>query len=312
MTFARFMHLALYADAVGYYRKPHARVGKEVGTDFYTNRSLGSVFVRCLMGAVRTLLQDQPAHGYHWVEWGCEPGQETLGAGNNPLGFGRCCTVPYGAPWEGYLQGTQARCVVFANELLDAMPFHRLVFAQGRWQEEGVYYDSRAGVLKPCLMPEPTEALTCLMGRLPRQHPEGYRLDISLQQVDWLRQLMQRPWKGLFIFIDYGATWEDLLYCRPGGTARAYYRHQVQPELLARPSQQDLTAQVCWTLCQEAIAPFVQQCSVVSQEAFFVQFAQPVLQELMRPGFSADKQALQALLSPQHFGRKFQVLWGYK
>src|SRR5882724_11652715 len=73
MTFARFLELALYDPAVGYYRRDHARVGYAPGTDFFTASTSGPIFGELIAAACRKLLGDQrDPRDFTFVEIGAE------------------------------------------------------------------------------------------------------------------------------------------------------------------------------------------------------------------------------------------------
>ena len=58
-----------------------------------------------------------------------------------------------------------------------------------------------------------------------------------------------------------------------------------------------------------------QSPEVMRQEAFFMKYANDFIAKIIAENptkLTAEKQALQALLSPAHFGSKFQVLFAKK
>ena len=100
---------------------------------------------------------------------------------------------------------------------------------------------------------------------------------------------------------------------RPGGTARAYFRHEVSRDLLARPGGQDLTCHVCWDRLERVLrGGGFDPVRVERQEAFFLRHAAPAIEALLaaKPAgeFSPARQTLQELLHPAHLGHKFQIL----
>jgi SAM-dependent MidA family methyltransferase len=60
--------------------------------------------------------------------------------------------------------------------------------------------------------------------------------------------------RGFVITVDYGAERSELLESpdRFAGTLRAFRRHQMVPNVLAAPGEQDLTTTVDWTQLKEA------------------------------------------------------------
>lgn len=295
MPFARFMELALYHPAVGYYRKNRRRVGYAPGTDFFTASTSGPIFGELVAAAAAKLIRaagrDPAAHTF--VEIGAEEGGGVLAGVAHPFAAAR--TVRVGE--ELALAGD---CVVFSNELLDAQPFTPTVFRGGRWHEIDVRLDG--GRLMETFLP-------C---ERARPGSEGYRFDEPLAAVALAARIAARPWRGLFLALDYGKTFPELGAHTPQGTARAYFRHTQSNDLLARPGEQDLTCHVCWDWIEEALrAGGFAAPRLESQEAFFMRHAG----DFIAPAIAAEaarlsprKLALMQLLHPSHLGQKFQAL----
>ncbi len=302
LSYADFTRLALYHPEHGYYCQQRQRVGRTAEADFYTAASLGGVFADLLMEALGTLAPT-PLESYALVELGVEPGRGTLAAqagrfaGYTEIGAGQELDLP-------------ARAVVFANELLDAQPFHRFGFHGGKWREYGV----RVGPdgLSETLLESPGEEAAEFLATLPPSG-EGYRLDISLAAEALLARIARQVREGLLVFFDYGKSWPELLEATPKGSARAYYRHEAVSDLLARPGQQDLTCHVCWDRLGGALSAHGWPGSrLESQEAFFVKHAAPEIERIITASaaaFDPKKQTLKELIYPGHMGRKFQVLF---
>ncbi|OAM88711.1 SAM-dependent methyltransferase [Termitidicoccus mucosus] len=310
MPFDRFMDLALYDPALGYYRRDRVRVGRAPGTDFHTASSVGPVFGELVCAAAGALIARRRARpaDFAFVEIGAEPGSGVLAGVAHPFAAAR--EIRIGEPLD--LSGP---CVVFSNELFDAQPCRRLVFRGGAWRELGVAL--RTGRLVE------TEMAATQSGAdgdglpvLPVPWHENYRLDLPLAAAGLARRIAAQPWSGLFLAFDYGKTWPELLEDTPAGTARAYYRHRQHNDLLARPGEQDLTCHVCWDWLSGALrsarfAPPV----VERQEAFFIHHAADWLaaQASGEPtATSPRKLALMQLLHPGNLGQKFQALHAWR
>jgi len=294
LPFARFMELALYHPATGYYRRDRPRVGRRRDADFYTATSLGPVFGELVAAACARLLEGRDPRAHTFVEIGAEPGGGVLDGVAHPFGATR--TVRVGEPPD--LSGD---CVVFSNELFDAQPFTRTVFRRGRWREIGVALEGDR--LVETDLPFDGD---------DRPAPEDYRFDRPLAAAALADTLAAQPWRGLFVAFDYGKPLAELREHTPAGTARAYFRHQMSDDLLARPGEQDLTCHVCWDWLAAALARHGFEAPRVDfQETFLVRHALPALaaaSEAEAGGLSARKLALLQLLHPAGLGQKFQVL----
>jgi SAM-dependent MidA family methyltransferase len=336
LPFDRFMELALYDPAVGYYRREQSRVGYEVGTDFFTASTSGPVSGELVSAACAALVQ---VHGgapgdFVFVEIGAESAAGVLASATHP--FGAVRTVRVGEPIE--LSG---RCIVFSNELFDAQPCRRFVRRAGEWRELGVA--EREGRLVEIELPcgsaqaHGRDARATRPGRqawhgrpahvaddssdhpetwLPAQAPEGYQFDAPRAAAELAGRIAAQPWSGLFLAFDYGKSWAALAEETPAGTARAYHRHTQSNDLLARPGEQDLTCHVCWDWLRDALtqggfaAPHLE-----SQEAFFVGHAAEYLAAATAAEgarFSPKKLSLLQLLHPAHLGQKFQALHAWR
>jgi len=298
MGFDRFMDLALYDAAVGYYRRPAPRVGYEPGTDFFTASTSGPLFGELVCAACVALLGEVDPKRFTFVEIGAESPGGVLTGVAHPFGAARIVRV--GEPLD--LAGPM---VVFSNELFDAQPFRRFVFRADGWRELGVRLagETLQEVEWPARDRPPA---------LPASAPEGYVIDAPLASATLADQIAAQPWTGLFVACDYGKTWAELTEACPAGTARAYHRHRQSNDLLAQPGEQDLTCHICWDWLAETLSRHGFAAPIVeSQEAFFVHHAGPLIAATMAAEasrLSPRKLSLLQLLHPTHLGQKFQVL----
>jgi SAM-dependent MidA family methyltransferase len=302
VSFARLVEAALYAPGLGYYSSDRVRVGKAAGTDFTTAAALGPMFGQLIAGAAKSLVGELGSHAL--VEVGAEPGQAHYAgvAGQ----FAELRTFRFGAKPD-----FPARCVLVANELLDAQPFHRFVRQGGVWRELGVRVDGAELTVEPL-----GDYSTPLAAEFVRSLPdaeEGWILDAPLAAEELLRKLFNGGWSGAVILLDYGKTIAQCLESSPAGTARAYRSHQLSGAIMENLGSQDLTCHVLWDRIEPVLlgAGF-KGVGLNRQEAFFVKYAAG---EMERIALSGDHEAtgrLRALTHPAHFGAKFQVLHGIR
>lgn len=304
LRFDEFMQLALYDPEVGYYRQNRARVGYGRGTDFFTAQTSGSIFGELICAACTSLLGKRDPSAYRFVEIGAEPGSSVLQNVPHPFHDVQTLRIGDSLAFSG-------SCVVFSNELFDAQPFRRFIGKNGRWEELGVAFQSDR--LAEIILNQDSAARP---QELPSHAPEGYHLDLPLASRELACRIAAQPWNGLFVALDYGKSWPELIAETPGGTGRAYYRHTQLNDLIAHPGEQDLTCHICWDwLCDALLNHRFSTPSVESQEAFFIHhasawIAQTVAAEAQR--FSQRKLSLMQLLHPAHLGQKFQVLHAFR
>ena len=205
------------------------------------------------------------------------------------------------------------RGIMFSNELLDAMPVHRLGWdaKQQKWFAWGVGWAGDKFIWsKLADRREGVKAIN-LPGELLAVLPDGYTIEVSPMAEAWWREAAGVLRQGKLVAIDYGFSQEEMVSpARTHGTLRAYHRHQFCEDLLANPGGQDLTAHVNFSAIQSA-----GEVSGLQTEGYLTQpqFLTGILGEAIKdPRFGAWSQKrtrqFQTLTHPQHLGRSFKVL----
>jgi NADH-quinone oxidoreductase B subunit len=136
--------------------------------------------------------------------------------------------------------------IFFANELIDALPVHRL-----RWKSMGIE-EQFAGVegerLALAWLSPSRPELTRYLERFGVTLKEDQIVEVNLDALAWLAQVSRAMHQGFLVTIDYGDVAAHLYAPdRASGTLRAFYRHQLIDSPLARIGEQDLTASVNFT-----------------------------------------------------------------
>lgn len=312
LSFRDFTRIALFAPECGYYTRSATRVGIGAGTDFYTSASMGNVFGKLVISAAENLLarHGERAAEYALVEIGSEPGQSHFAEARKHFADFR--TYRVGETWE-----IPEKSIVFANELFDAQPFHRLVFKDSAWREIGVFRTSD-GAWTETLLPEiSTPELAEFIAReLPASTDDDWHLDIALDAEKLLQKMLAGTWRGAVIFPDYGKRLADCLETYPEGTARAYFRHGQTNALTANPGEQDLTCHVLWDRLERvAAACGFSEIGTLRQEAFFMKLALPAIQAIIDAGENQhtenamrERAKLIEIIHPGKMGHAFQIL----
>lgn len=307
--YADYIQLALYTPKLGYYARQRERVGRSPERDFYTAESLGAVFARLVATAAEDLLPAGQAAQSTFIEIAAEPGQALLDQ-LEAHPFAASQVIRQGEPIRA-----EGPVVLFANEWLDALPFHRLIFKDGVWRERGVTV-SASGQLEEVLLDHLSAPVAAISERLPAAAEGNYQLDIPLAAETELAKLLAQDWTGLILFFDYGKSWSCLTHDCAAGTARTYKRHTQENDLLNEPGEKDITCDVCWDPLQAQLQAVCQsKPTLESQESFLVQRAQRAAESIVMASagsFSPQRQTLMELIHPAHMGRRFQVLWGIR
>ncbi|KFN43493.1 class I SAM-dependent methyltransferase [Arenimonas oryziterrae] len=278
IPFSRFMELALYAPGLGYYSAGSRKFGAE--GDFVTSPELGPTFAECIAHAVAPVFAQlgddavffelgggsgafAEAALRHFATlgvlptqyWLLEPSadlrerqQARLRAALPAALFDRC--VWLNAPPE-----TSWRGVLFANEVLDALPTPRFVMHEGEVYEECVVLDADGEFLR---VDQPADALLRAAVRhierdLEVPFPDGYRSEVLPQLPYWIQAIGGLLGEGAMLFVDYGyPRREYYLPERNDGTLVCHYRHHAHGDPFFLPGLQDLTAFVDFTALAEA------------------------------------------------------------
>jgi SAM-dependent MidA family methyltransferase len=136
--------------------------------------------------------------------------------------------------------------VLLANELLDALPVHRVVWREQGLQELFVAVDAQ-GELQEQDGPPSTPKLEQYFSRLGLRPPEDTAVEVSLAAVSWLRRAMKATPGGWIWLLDYGAEAGELYSPPRAGTLRAFHDHALSTDPFVRMGGQDLTADVDFT-----------------------------------------------------------------
>ncbi len=345
ISFARFMDLALYQPDCGYYEREKQAVGRR--GDFYTSVSVGSLFGELLAFQFLDWVQDMPGEAFQLVEAGAHDGRLAVDMlswirQNRPKISQKLhywIVEPSGrrqqwqqerleefagqVRWVGdfsMLPAPGVTGVIFANELLDAMPVHRLGWdaKEQHWFEWGVKLS--ADKLAWERMPKSVgDSLTLcrdagfnLPGDLGSFLPDGFTIEVSPKAGQWWSDAASSLQRGSLVAIDYGLAAEEFLGPhRARGTARAYVRHRWNDDLLASPGEQDLTAHVNFTHLQRiGEASGLTTDEFVSQERFLAHVAQRAMSPdaLFSEWTTQRVRQFQTLTHPEHLGRSFKVL----
>ena len=303
LSFARYMDLALYHPRLGYYASADRRSGR--AGDFFTSVDLGPLFGELLATQFvemwRLLAHDGDGGPLDLVE---------AAAGNGRLSRDLLETAAISAP-DIYpslrlslverspaaraaqratlgphadrlvSSGTElpdpVRGVIFANELLDALPVHALAMTDEGLRE--VYVDADGNRLVERLGPLTREARTH-MARESIRLESGWRVEVCPAALAWVTDAAARLRQGFLVLIDYGHEARELYSAtHAAGTLATYRGHQIQqggdsaagtPPWLAEPGAFDITAHVDLTAVRRAAERAGMQTLAVLDQTYFL------------------------------------------
>jgi SAM-dependent MidA family methyltransferase len=338
IPFSRFMELAMYAPGLGYYSAGATKFG--AAGDFVTAPELGPQFAQCVAEAVSPVLRGLGADS-DFVELGggsgafaeavlhalagrralprryriLEPSadlrerqRERLGATLDAGVFARVEWIerPPDEAWHG---------VLFANEVLDALPVTRFALQQGEVMEEHVALDGE-GRLRTTL--RPADALVAGAVRhvertLGAAFEDGYRSEVLPQLPYWLQAVCAALERGLALFVDYGYPRREFyLPERRDGTLVCHYRHRAHGDPYYLPGLQDLTAFVDFTAVAEGgMHAGFELAGFTSQAAFLLNNGlQDRLEVASEDAITQHRRVQEAkrLTLPGEMGERFKVI----
>ena len=283
LPFARFMEMALYDPQYGYYMTlPHRETySKELGEgrigwsgDFYTVPDVHPLLARALLRQIQevdellhhpstlTILEMGGGKGilakdilqeceiitpdlfarlrYLIVE--CSP----IMKATQEYHLGEFLQKGVPIQWASSLselESDQVTGVMFSNELIDALPVHRVSMKNGFLQE--VYVGSEGSEFVEQYGEFSTEEIAEYLHEAQVNFSEGYTTEVHLKANIWMKAAAQVLNQGIMVTIDYGHTAKDYYHPnRRNGTLLCYRNHKVIDDPYVRVGEQDMTAHV--------------------------------------------------------------------
>ena len=147
------------------------------------------------------------------------------------------------------LGASGGRALVYASELLDALPVRVVRRAGGGWEE--LWISSDGAECREEWRPVSREGAESSgsFSAFSRSWPEGQRVEIAPAVRNWLLSWTSLLVRGSILFLDYGESIDALYVRRPFGTLRGYAHHQrlEGAALYANAGLVDVTADVNFT-----------------------------------------------------------------
>ena len=276
MTFARFMELALYQPEHGYYASGSRGPGR--AADFLTApeshpifgwavaHQLNEVWVR--FGRPLAFTVREYGSGTGALAAGIVGGLSHAGSGLREViryriaerapdrerqVLASLATVDAADVFEPD-DGRPIVGAVVANEVMDALPVHRVVgAADGKIRELFVTIRAEAGFEEVKGEPS-TPRLAARLADEGVTLVPGQRAEVCLELDAWIAGAATGLERGLMILIDYGHPAEALYAPERGSLLRANTHHRVHDDPFRTVGRQDVTAHVDLTAVERAAA----------------------------------------------------------
>ncbi len=211
-------------------------------------------------------------------------------------------------PWRGLL---------FANEVLDALPTPRFVLHEGEVYEEYVALSAEGALIR---VDQPADALLRAAVRhvehdVGAPFAEGYRSEVLPQLPYWIQAVGGLLQDGAMLFVDYGYPRREFyLPERSDGTLVCHHRHTAHGDPFHLPGLQDITAFVDFTALAEAgVNAGFDLAGYCAQASFLINNGLPErLAAIEEIGDEVERHRrhneVKRLTLPGEMGERFQVM----
>jgi len=135
---------------------------------------------------------------------------------------------------------------LYSNELIDALPTHRVVMTSDGLKE--IYVNCKDGEFAEEAGEPSTPEIEAYLKRIAVELYPAQQAEVNLNAPQWLAAASKALRQGFILTIDYGYPAPELYTPRRKlGTLLCYYRHQTEENPYLRPGLQDITSHVDFT-----------------------------------------------------------------
>ncbi len=279
ITFAEYMDLVLYHPQYGYYSSGKVAIGAK--GDFFTSSSLGSDFGELLaeqfidiwhilgcpspfslveIGAgtgllasdIMSYLQKNTPDLLAVIEYIIVEQAEGLIERQQDL-LKSWIENNIKISWKSWQEIPDESLVgcLFSNELIDALPVHQIILVEDELKEIYIGYsqDKFVEIIDKLSTPKLAEYFNLIdIKLLSNAYSEGYRTEVNLLALDWLKTVTTKLKRGYLLTIDYGYNAQRYYNPRRDrGTLQCYYQHRRHNNPYINIGTQDITTHVNFT-----------------------------------------------------------------
>lgn len=347
LSFAAYMDLALYHPELGYYARGDRRSGR--AGDFFTSVDLSSILGELLskqfaqMWRITVSTAGGDLGHFDLVEAGAGNGRlardilDRSAAAHQDfyeairytlVERSRAARSAQETTLERHLAKldrsasefpSRVQGIIFANELLDALPVHSLEMTASGLRE--VYVNAEGRQLVECLG-SVSPAVHAHVERHRIRLEPGWRAEVSPAMVSWVEDVGRRLHHGFLVLVDYGHEATELYSpTHATGTLTTYRQHRAETggdrgrgtrPWLEEPGVSDITAHVDLTAVRQAAEQVgLQTLATLDQTYFLLGLASTGDRETAPDdGIDAIKRrlAFKTLLLPGGLGSTHKVL----
>jgi len=330
ITFRDFMDMALYHPRLGYYCSPGEKMGRS--GDYLTSPEVSPIFGALLGRQLYEMWSSMgKPHRFQVVEAGAGNGtlcldllqwakrtsaeffaaldyaiveiseklaarqRDTLAAGE----------AAHAVQWSESLPEAIEGCIL-SNELLDAMPVHRVEMENGQLREVFVTINSQQ--FDEELRDPSTLEIGAYFDRVGLLPADASRAEVNLDALRWIQRAGAALTRGFILTLDYGYEATELYApWRTDGTLLCFYRHNPSADPYARIGRQDMTSHVDFTSLRRAGEEAgLHTLGPISQSEFLTNLGIAETLSQMERGledYQARRRAVVELIDPAELGR---------
>ena len=259
LSFHDFMEMCLYYPGKGYYTSASNKIGKS--GDYYTTSNITSLFGAMIGKQLEEMWVILGKKEFYVVEYGAGTGMlcddiiSFVKKNDDFFSKLNYCIIEKSpamrelersrfdeeVSWYDSIHdiGTFTGCIL-SNEVVDNFSVHQVIMKD---QLMEVFVDYRNGfveVLRPA-----EKSLTDYLAQLHVELPGGFRTEINLEAIGWIKDIATAMKKGYVLTIDYGYPSSQLYNpCRSNGTLLCYNKHTVNDRPYENIGKQDITTHI--------------------------------------------------------------------
>ncbi|MFV8269554.1 class I SAM-dependent methyltransferase [Flavobacterium sp. GT2N3] len=325
LSFHDFMEMALYHPELGYYNATQTKIGAD--GDFYTSPCISADFGAMIGRQIEEMWLNLAKQPFKIIEYGAGTGllcHDILAyLKNNSALYDTLsyCIIEKSVrmreiekrhlkekvSWYNSIHDIpEINGCILSNELVDNFSVHQ-VFMEEELME--IFVDYKEGfieILKPA-----NKKLIHYFKTLKVQLPKGFRTEVNLQAISWIKEVSRSLQKGYIITIDYGSLSSELYNNRRGcGTLLCYHKHQKNENPYQFIGEQDITTHINFSALSQWGSQYgIESCGMVNQSHFLLGLG---IKEYQNSALIKNKSSLQSATHEALINYKLLVDMGMK
>ena len=307
ISFQEYMEMCLYYPDHGYYSSKSNKIG--ANGDFYTSSSLTPVFGILIGKQLEEMWEILGKQPFTIVEYGAGTGMlchdilSYLESNKQMYEQLKYCIIEKShvmreiemshlsgkVSWHNSINEIpEINGCILSNELLDNFAVHQVVMCD-KLMEVFIDHDQN---FKEVLLPASGELIDYL-NELEVTLQPGFRTEINLQAIKWIKEISSSLKSGYVMTIDYGFLSAELYKtCRSEGTLMCYKNHQINQCIYENIGGQDITSHVNFSALVHWGKKFgLEECGLIDQCHFLLAMG---FKEFIQQAFFHENNLMQA------------------